>query len=285
MGRICINFTEGLCIAILLVFPSCDKGENGQDCVPEICGDGIDNDCDGNTDEWDSDCSSSENCEDGIDNDGDGNADCWDSDCGFEGTIEITCNDGRDNDCDGNSDEWDDDCSSSSVGKMCAGECRVDSDCEGPYYCKRTKPSELPNESIVNYYSCSYSSTPPDPTEEIIDSCVGSSSCSASSGCSVTQACSIEAKGYGNCTPENQCSFCNPDEVCCGEICCWPGKLCYNNTCQDCNPDTNEGCEGDETCVLSFILRHLNKNVCGYCHGLCEEDIDCAPLGAICEEM
>lgn len=42
----------------------------------EICGDGIDNNCDGNTDE-----NCTEICDDGMDNDGDGLTDCDDPDC------------------------------------------------------------------------------------------------------------------------------------------------------------------------------------------------------------
>ncbi|MDA8165803.1 MAG: hypothetical protein M0017_12320, partial [Desulfobacteraceae bacterium] len=66
-------------------------------CVPqpEVCTDGIDNDCDKAIDCADSDCAadpacapSSENCKDGIDNDGDGLIDCADANC--TGTPECT---------------------------------------------------------------------------------------------------------------------------------------------------------------------------------------------------
>ncbi len=60
-------------------------------CGPEICGDGVDNDHDGQVDE---DCV--EVCGDGVDNDGDGQVD--------EGCAEI-CGDGVDNDGDGVVDE------------------------------------------------------------------------------------------------------------------------------------------------------------------------------------
>jgi hypothetical protein len=60
-------------------------------CGPEVCGDGIDNDGDGQIDEG---CV--EICGDGIDNDGDGQID--------EGCVEI-CGDGIDNDGDGQVDE------------------------------------------------------------------------------------------------------------------------------------------------------------------------------------
>jgi hypothetical protein len=79
------------------------EGEKQCKCV-EICGDGIDNDCDGVADEGDcqtchaqdicgngkddncdcvvDDCSQPEICNDGIDNDGDGLVDGADSACG-----------------------------------------------------------------------------------------------------------------------------------------------------------------------------------------------------------
>jgi hypothetical protein len=59
-------------------------------CVPEVCNDGLDNDCDGFVDCADSDCSANpacgpvcvpEVCNDGVDNDCDGLIDCADSDC------------------------------------------------------------------------------------------------------------------------------------------------------------------------------------------------------------
>ena len=62
-------------------------------------------------DREDSDCFGQvEICDDGIDNDGDGYTDCWDTDCGFEGPVELSCNDNRDNDCDGDKDSADSDC-------------------------------------------------------------------------------------------------------------------------------------------------------------------------------
>ncbi|MGD2113136.1 MAG: putative metal-binding motif-containing protein [Gammaproteobacteria bacterium] len=86
----------------------------------EVCDDGIDNDCDSNTDCSDSECSNApvcqgggtaEVCDDGIDNDGDNKVDCSDKkDCGKDpvcnaggggpgGSAEI-CDDGIDNDGD-----------------------------------------------------------------------------------------------------------------------------------------------------------------------------------------
>ena len=83
----------------------CD-GEVDEGCEPECaeeeaCRDGIDNDCDGEVDEDCAVCDSTETCGDGIDNDCDGQIDEGCEDCGED---EI-CNDGLDNDCDGQIDE------------------------------------------------------------------------------------------------------------------------------------------------------------------------------------
>ncbi|MEN8207187.1 MAG: MopE-related protein [Pseudomonadota bacterium] len=92
----------------------CDDNNAGiNPGVAEICDDGIDNDCDNNTDCDDGECSTAlvclvstepEICDDGIDNDGDNKIDCADKkDCRTDpfclGSAEI-CNDGVDNDSD-----------------------------------------------------------------------------------------------------------------------------------------------------------------------------------------
>jgi len=71
----------------------------------EICDDGIDNDCDGDTDTYDSTCY--------IDGDGDGyndHVDCDDSDPDVNPGAEEICTDGIDNDCDGDTDTADSHC-------------------------------------------------------------------------------------------------------------------------------------------------------------------------------
>ena len=70
-------------------------------CV-DICGDALDNDCNGEADDAECvECGPVEICGDGIDND----CDCVVDDCNKE-----DCNDGIDNDGDGRADEEDPDC-------------------------------------------------------------------------------------------------------------------------------------------------------------------------------
>jgi hypothetical protein len=80
-----------------------DSGDVQCRCV-DICGDGIDNDCDGTADEADcvATCAPREICDDGIDND----CDCVIDDCARE-----ICDDGVDNDGDGRVDAEDPACS------------------------------------------------------------------------------------------------------------------------------------------------------------------------------
>ena len=97
--------------------------------VPEICGDGIDNDNNGYTDCYDSACVghsscavATEICDNDVDDDGDGKADCNDPDCAdadacgthtVDTKVEI-CYNHADDDGDGKADCDDPDCASSS---------------------------------------------------------------------------------------------------------------------------------------------------------------------------
>jgi len=87
----------------------------------ELCGDGVDNNCDGNTDCFDGNCVLLPQCQiqevicnDNLDNDNDGAIDCIDSDCFAslfcQSTREVICNDNLDNDNDGAIDCIDSDC-------------------------------------------------------------------------------------------------------------------------------------------------------------------------------
>lgn len=102
-----------------------DSNANINPGAAEICDDITDNDCDGNADCDDNECSNApvcdtaggpEICDDGVDNDGDNKTDCADKrDCGKDpvcsgggggdpgGDVE-DCNDGVDNDGDGKID-------------------------------------------------------------------------------------------------------------------------------------------------------------------------------------
>ena len=79
---------------------------SGVDCSgAELdCGDGVDNDGDGDIDCDDSDCASQQicnesDCTDGVDNEGDGLIDCDDPDCAADAAcFESDCTDGIDND-------------------------------------------------------------------------------------------------------------------------------------------------------------------------------------------
>ena len=86
----------------------------------EICGDGIDQACNGTDKPSDKKCKPKpEQCNDGKDNDCDGRKDCADTDCVWAPACAPKCkpkpeqcNDGKDNDCDGLKDCADKDCAS-----------------------------------------------------------------------------------------------------------------------------------------------------------------------------
>ncbi len=107
-----------------------DDGNGELDCAdtqcacPEICdGGGGDEDRDGVADCLDSDCDGScsefDYCADGRDNDGDGRIDCDDTDCTVPECAE-DCGDGRDNDADGAEDCSDTDCNVPECVELCA---------------------------------------------------------------------------------------------------------------------------------------------------------------------
>ncbi len=107
-------------------------GEDTQCLCQDICGDSLDNDCDGTADESDcvDQCATKEicddqidnncdcivdgclieDCTDGVDNDNDGLIDDKDPACTPNCDPTENCNDGADNDCDGLTDSKDPDC-------------------------------------------------------------------------------------------------------------------------------------------------------------------------------
>ena len=92
----------------------------------DACGDCLDGDGDGWTDDGDPDCArggtdelgfnDAYTCNDGLDNDGDGDTDRDDDDCKSATDDETNCDDGIDNDEDGYIDELDGECSSEGAG-------------------------------------------------------------------------------------------------------------------------------------------------------------------------
>lgn len=93
------------------------------------CADGVDNDCDGQTDCDDSECGPATPC---LSYCGDSTCDVGEdacncsTDCGAAPLTEANCNDSEDNDCDGDTDCDDSDCSAD---EACVAAC----DCDGTY--------------------------------------------------------------------------------------------------------------------------------------------------------
>ncbi len=85
---------------------------SGKPHVAEICGNGVDDDCDGLTDCLDSDCPAcTEDCSNGKDDDGNALVDCKDPACSQSPNCkELNCEDGIDNDGDTLIDCKDPDC-------------------------------------------------------------------------------------------------------------------------------------------------------------------------------
>lgn len=93
---------EGVCVEGVQVCVNDvwgDQCQGGVGPVPEVCGDGLDNDCDGLTDE---------SCNEPTDSDGDGyttQVDCDDSNPNVNPGASEVCGNGLDDDCDGQVDE------------------------------------------------------------------------------------------------------------------------------------------------------------------------------------
>ena len=97
----------------------CDDDETAiNPAEDEVCDSAVDEDCDGDTDCDDSDCtgttacpSTESDCSDGNDDDSDGLVDCEDGDCAGDAACEESvCDDSIDNDNDGLTDCADDEC-------------------------------------------------------------------------------------------------------------------------------------------------------------------------------
>ncbi|RME23582.1 MAG: MYXO-CTERM sorting domain-containing protein, partial [Deltaproteobacteria bacterium] len=109
-----------------------DAACGGDDCddsnadinpgAAESCDDGVDNDCDGDTDLDDADCAACEDSDgDGYQDAACGGSDCDDSNELINPAAEEDCTDGADNDCDGLTDFDDSEqCGRASSGCGCA---------------------------------------------------------------------------------------------------------------------------------------------------------------------
>jgi FtsP/CotA-like multicopper oxidase with cupredoxin domain len=119
----------------------CDPGEDACNCFadcgePEICDDGIDNDCSGGTDCADIACfgdPACPSCGDGTCNGSEDQCSCS-VDCGTPPSIETSCTDGISNDCDADVDCDDIDCADDQACQACSlgqlgDSCSDDTDC------------------------------------------------------------------------------------------------------------------------------------------------------------
>ena len=104
----------------------------GDAACPEDCGNGLDDDGDGLVDCEDGACigdpTCPELCDDGLDDDGDGLVDCEDGDCVGDPACEEDCGNGLDDDLDGDVDCDDVDCcgdAACGIGAICTGSFRV----------------------------------------------------------------------------------------------------------------------------------------------------------------
>jgi parallel beta-helix repeat protein len=216
----------------------------------ELCRDGKDNDCDGNGDCADPDCSQDPACQTCTDNDGDGYGkpassscahtefDCNDNDAAIRpGATEI-CTDGQDNDCDQYTDCADSDCSQDPA-------CQTCTDNDGDGYGKPASPTCAHTELDCNDNDASIH---PGANEICTDGqdndCDQYTDC-ADSDCSQDPACQSctdnDGDGYGNpasstCAhPELDCNDNDPN--------IHPGatETCDNGIDENCD-DTDPAC-------------------------------------------
>jgi hypothetical protein len=254
------------CLALLLPFCGGNTGVH-DDCVAEICNDGVDNDCDGAADLLDPDCQSpsGEICGDGVDNDGDGAIDCFDGDCGYEGAVEFSCGDGRDNDCDGAADCLDPDCaptlacsSCATEGRtLCGGEC-VDT-ASDPRHCGGCGIACSPGD-VCQSSSC----RPGGDCRET--PCTGFTYCNLADG-----ACMPGCASSGQCGSNESCDVathqcaCNAGFHRCSGMCVSNGSpLSCGSLCEPCPADPN----GHATCDGSVCGTVCNENFL-FCGGRC----------------
>jgi Putative metal-binding motif len=240
----------------------CDvNGQIGDDCDdldanvfpghPEICTDGVDNDCNGVADCFDPACKNApkcgctpdpggENCTDGKDNDCNGKVDCNDPSC--QGTPACGCSpsesgkcvNGFDDDCDGQIDCSDSDCFNDPA-CLCMGsgetcDDNVDNDCNGLIDCA--------DPACKNVFPCKC--MPPGSPESCTDGtdndCDGLVDC-ADPDCLLSMACQM-------CVNEN-CTD-GMDNNCDGKIDCADPSCAFDPACKPTAEICNNGIDDDK---------------------------------------
>jgi len=125
-----------------------DSNPNIYPGAPEICNDGIDNDCDGLVDQQDPQCGSTQ------DNDGDGwtvkQGDCNDNNTSVNPAAVEICGDGLDNNCDGLTDMQDPACNSIPCDQDGDGYTLCEGDCNDTNSAVNPGATEICNDGLDN---------------------------------------------------------------------------------------------------------------------------------------
>ncbi len=228
-----------------------------QVCPPEVCDDGVDNDCDGDIDCADADCGTDsacclgEICGDFLDNDCDGLEDYYDTECACQAE---QCADGLDNDADGDTDCADSDCA---IGDACNS---YGATCSAALTCGC--PSGDTTET-----SCG---------DGIDNDCDGNIDCADTADCTVADGCFLP-ETCANGTDDDGDGLTDCFDI----IDCPPGATCAAN---------GQVCDATAACVC---LGGATEAICD--DGLdndCDGNVDCVdadcdtascgPLGATC---
>ncbi len=256
----------------------------------EICGDGVDNDCDGRTDQTDE----RETCGDGIDNDCDGASDEADPEAGE------TCGNDKDDDCDGRRDEgfdhdedgftWCGDTRDSMSG-MASADCDdlnpmayprasevcdgADNDCDhitdeqsqgAPPLCKGEQKCldqrcVVPNCAIPNSgKTCG----PGERCDSARQACVVAADCTASS-CAADEYCDQVSKVCKKREPVANGALCLADDDCKSKRCIDAASLrfaegtrvCGNACCDDTQCNADERCFASGTGARSCLPKSI----------------------------
>ena len=229
--------------------PNIEVGE-----LLEICSDGLDNDCNGRRDIWDSACYEQGTCNDGVQNQ---NEVCIDVGgiCANEESSETLCSDGLDNDCNGQIDGSDNNCQTGqgcdpgSVNYCSTGLFGVCSSgtktCDSSGFwqdCIQTTPpkTEICNDGLDN--DCNGKIDNSDNNCPLEDGCSPDSIQSCSTG--LFGACSSGTKTCDSSGYWQDCIQTTPPKT----------EICSDNLDNNCNGQTDEStCEKEELVVTSPI--------------------------------